>query len=203
MSRKIKLHTFNVLFQLFAYLADRTGGWRLFVKPKLVLGSLIMGLGLVGSMPINAQTLSKKGASNLKKSSIKFNGPIVTHNEPIVTCYERVTEPIDTANIIFDVVEQMPEFPGGDSAMVAFIHKNITPQPMAQCYSGIGGKVFCKFIVEKDGSISNITVIRSLDPTCDKEAVRVLKLLPKFIPGKQNGQPVRVYYTLPIIFNFE
>jgi len=65
------------------------------------------------------------------------------------------------------------------------------------------GKVVCRFVVEKDGSISNITVIRSLDPGCDKEAVRVIKLLPKFIPGKQNGQAVRVYYILPVIFKPE
>jgi len=200
MSRKIKLHTFNVLFQLFAYLADRTGGWRMFVRPKLLLGSLIVGLGLASSMPINAQTQSKKGSGGLKKSSIKFDGPLVTHNEPIVTCYERVTEPIDTANIIFDVVEQMPQYPGGDSAMIAFIHKNITPQPIAQCYNGIGGKVICRFIVDTDGSLNNFTILRSLDPTCDKEAIRVLKLLPKFIPGKLNGRVVRVYYTVPVIF---
>lgn len=200
MSRKIKLHTFNALFQLFAYLADKTGGWRVFVHPKMLLGSLILGLGLAGSMPINAQTQSKKGSSGLKKTSIKFDGPLVTHNEPIVTCYERVTEPIDTANIIFEVVEQMPQYSGGDSAMIAFIHKNMTPQPIAQCYNGIGGKVICRFIVDTDGSLSNFTILRSLDPTCDKEAVRVLKLLPKFIPGKLNGRVVRVYYTVPVIF---
>ncbi len=200
MSRKIKLHTFNALFQLFAYLADRTGGWRVFVHPKMLLGSLILGLGLAGSMPINAQTQSKKGSSGLKKTSIKFDGPLVTHNEPIVTCYERVTEPIDTANIIFEVVEQMPQYSGGDSAMIAFIHKNMTPQPIAQCYNGIGGKVICRFIVDTDGSLSNFTILRSLNPTCDKEAIRVLKLLPKFIPGKLNGRVVRVYYTVPVIF---
>jgi len=200
MSKRIKLHTFRTLFLLFAYLADRTGGWRVFVRPKLLLGSLIVGLGLASSMPINAQTQSKKGTSGLKKSSIKFDGPLVTQNGPIVTCYDTVTEPIDTANVIFDVVEQMPQYPGGDSAMIAFIHKNITPQPMAQCYSGIGGKVICRFIVEKDGSVTDITILRSIDPTCDKEAIRVLKLLPKFIPGKLNGRVVRVYYTLPVIF---
>ncbi|MBV5281040.1 MAG: energy transducer TonB [Paludibacter sp.] len=200
MSSKIKFHTFNALFRLFAYLADRTGGWRVFVRPKLLLGSLIVGLGLASSMPINAQTQLKKGSSGLKKTSFKFDGPLVIHNEPIVTCYERVTEPIDTANIIFDVVEQMPQYPGGDSAMIAFIHKNITPQPIVQCYNGIGGKVICRFIVDTDGSLNNFTILRSLDPTCDKEAIRVLKLLPKFIPGKLNGRVVKVYYTVPVIF---
>ena len=200
MSRKIKLHTFNVLFQLFAYLADKTGGWRVFVRPKLLLGSLIVGLGLASSMPINAQTQLKKGSSGLKKSSIKFDGPLVTHNEPIVTCYERVTEPIDTANIIFDVVEQMPELPGGHSALFEFIEKNLIIPTDSTCNLKTQGSVYCSLIIEKDGSVSKITALRSLDICRDKEAIRVLKLLPKFIPGKQNGKVVRVYYNLRVNF---
>jgi len=189
MSRKIKFHTFNVLFQLFAYLADKTGGWRMFVRPKLLLGSLIVGLGLATPKTIQAQNQnsSKKSQTDSIGSS-KYNGTL---------CYD--TNIVDTTKI-YTVIEQMPQFSGGDSAMMAFIQKNITPQPMAQCYSGIGGKVICRFIVEKDGSVTDITILRSIDPTCDKEAIRVLKLLPKFIPGKQNGQAVRVYYTLPVIF---
>lgn len=103
---------------------------------------------------------------------------------------------------IIDLIEQMPQFPGGESALLSFIKKNLTKPPIAQCDNGVPGKVICRFVVEKDGSISNITIIRSLDPACDKEAVRVLKLLPKFIPGKQNDKAVRVYYTLPVIFKF-
>jgi protein TonB len=200
MSIKIKLHTFNVLFQLFAFLADRTGGWRVFVRPKLLLGSLIVGLGLASSIPINAQTQLKKGSGGLKKSSIKFDGPLITHNEPIVTCYDTATEPIDTANIIFEVVDQMPKYPGGDSTLISFIQKNLTQLPVTQCYNGLSAKVICRFIVDTDGSLSNFTILRSLDPTCDKEAIRVLKLLPKFIPGKLNGRVVRVYYTFPVSF---
>ena len=75
--------------------------------------------------------------------------------------------------------------------------------PTAQCYNGISGKVICRFVVEKDGSLSNITVVRSLDNSDDKEAVRIIKKMPKWIPGKLNGKVVRVYYTLPIKFNPE
>jgi len=103
----------------------------------------------------------------------------------------------------YTVIESMPQFPGGESTLLSFIQKNLTKLPITQCYNGVMGKVVCRFVVEKDGSISNITVIRSLDPGCDKEAVRVIKLLPKFIPGKQNGQAVRVYYILPVIFKPE
>jgi TonB family protein len=96
---------------------------------------------------------------------------------------------------IFDVVEQMPEFPGGISALLSFIDKNITKSPLA---GGLNYKVFCRMVIEKDGSVSNITVIKSVDSECDKEAVRVLKLLPKFIPAKYNGQNVRAYYIIPV-----
>ncbi len=192
MSKRIKLHTFNVLFQLFAYLADKTGGWRMFVHPKMLLGSLILGLGLASSMPINAQTQLKKGSSSLKKSSIKSNGPIVT-------CYEKVTEPIDTANIVFDVVQQMPQFPGGDIALMNFLEKHIK-YPSNESLSNTNGKVICGFIVNKDGSISDITIYRRLDPILDSIAIKAIKAMPKFIPGMHLGKTVRVRYTLPIIF---
>lgn len=103
---------------------------------------------------------------------------------------------------IYQTVEQMPQFPGGESALMSSISKNLTYPPVAQ-ENGIQGKVILRFKVEADGSISNITVVRSLDPACDKEAIRLVKLLPKFIPAKQNGINVAVWYTLPIAFKLE
>ena len=195
MSRKIKLHTFNALFQLFAHLADRTGGWRVFVRPKLLLGSLIVGLGLAIPKTIQAQNhnSSKKSLTDSIDSS-KYNGAI---------CYViKAPDNVDTTKI-YTVIDQMPLFPGGDDELLNFITKN-KRHPIVSCYeNSISGKVICQFVVEKDGSISDISIIRSLDPTCDKEAMRVLKLLPKFIPGKQNGQAVRVYYTIPIVFSLD
>jgi len=192
MSGKIKLHTFHFLFRLFAYLADKSGGWRVFVRPKLLLGSLIVGLGLATPKTIQAQNQdsSKKSQTDSIDSS-KYNG---------VLCYD--TNNVDTSKI-YTVIEQMPQFPGGDGELLSFINKN-KRYPVVSCYeNSISGKVICQFVVEKNGSISNISIIRSLDPTCDKEAVRIIKLLPKFIPGKQNGQAVKVYYILPVIFKPE
>ena len=190
MSRKIKLHTFNVLFQLFAYLADRTGGWRIFVRPKLLLGSLIVGLGLASNMPISAQKQSRKTITN-STSRNKTNNTI-----------PKTIKSADEDSI-YEVVDQMPQFPGGDAEFFSFITKN-KRYPVVSCYeNSISGKVICQFVVEKDGSVTNITILRSLDPTCDKEAVRIIKLLPIFIPGKQNGQAVRVYYTIPVTFKME
>jgi TonB family protein len=187
MSRKIKLHTFNALFQLFAYLADRTGGWRVFVRPKLLLGSLIVGLGLASNMPINAQKQSRRAITN-STSRNKTNNPT-----------PKTIKSVDE-DPIYEVVDQMPEFPGGDGALMTFITRNITPQPIGECYTAVDGKVICGFVIEKDGSLSDIKIVRSFDSYMDKDALRIIKMLPKFIPGKQNGKVVRVRYKLPVLF---
>jgi len=103
---------------------------------------------------------------------------------------------------VYAVVEQMPQFPGGESAMLSTIGQNLKYPVIAQ-ENGIQGKVIVRFLVEKDGSISKVEVVRSLDPACDKEAIRLIRLLPKFIPAKQNGVNVSVWYTLPITFKLE
>jgi len=100
-----------------------------------------------------------------------------------------------------NLVEKMPQFPGGDKALIEFIGKNLKLAPMADCEHGIPGAVYLRFIVTKKGTITNVQVVRSLDPACDKEAIRIAKLFPKWIPGEQNGQKVDVYYTLPVSFN--
>ncbi|MBQ3636116.1 MAG: energy transducer TonB [Bacteroidales bacterium] len=104
-------------------------------------------------------------------------------------------EPVD----IFIAAEQMPEFPGGTGALMRYIAQSIKYPPMA-IDNGIQGKVFVKFVVEADGSVSNVEVARPYDPSLDKEAVRVVKSMPKWSPGKQRGRPVRVAYTMPINF---
>jgi len=103
---------------------------------------------------------------------------------------------------VYTVVEQMPKFPGGEDAMLSFIGQNLKSPINAQVH-GIQGKVIVRFLVERNGSISKVEVVRCLNPDCDKEAIRVVRLLPKFTPGKQNGVPVAVWYTLPITFKLE
>ncbi len=102
----------------------------------------------------------------------------------------------------YDVVEQMPQFPGGDEALMRFLSRKIKYPVVAQ-ENGIQGKVICGFVVTKTGQIVDVNVLRSLDPSCDKEAIRVIKLLPRWIPGKQNGVNVAVKYTLPLRFKLE
>jgi len=110
--------------------------------------------------------------------------------------------PDETATKVFDVVEQMPSFPGGDAALMSFLNKNIKYPVIAE-ENGIQGRVVATFVVERDGSITDVKVIKSVDPSLDKEAVRVLKSMPKWIPGKQNGQAVRVKYTVPVTFRLQ
>lgn len=99
-------------------------------------------------------------------------------------------------------VEQMPKFPGGDAELYKFISNNLNYPAMA-IENNVQGRVVVQFVVTKDGSIGNVKVVRSVDRDLDNEAIRVCKKLPKFIPGKQNGQPVNVWYTLPVTFKLQ
>ena len=102
----------------------------------------------------------------------------------------------------FIVVENMPEFPGGDQALMEFLAKNIK-YPRRAKNIGIEGRVYLKFIVDVDGSISDIQVIKGIGAGCDEEAVRVLNMLPKFSPGKQRGMAVKVQMQLPVNFKLQ
>ena len=103
---------------------------------------------------------------------------------------------------VFDVVEQMPSFPGGPSALMQYLSSNIK-YPVVAEENGVQGRVVCTFVVERDGSITDVRVIKSVDPSLDKEAVRVVKSMPKWIPGTQNGSAVRVQYTVPVTFRLQ
>ena len=104
---------------------------------------------------------------------------------------------------IFVVVESMPEFPGGQQEMMKFIAENIKYPVIAQ-ENGIQGRVICQFVIEKNGSVTDIQVVRSSgDASLDKEAERVIKTMPKWKPGKQRGKPVRVKYTIPVSFRLQ
>ena len=103
---------------------------------------------------------------------------------------------------VFDVVEQMPSFPGGDAELMKFLSTHIK-YPVVAEENGNQGRVIASFVVERDGSITDVKVIKSVDPSLDKEAIRVLKSMPKWIPGKQNGSTVRVKYTVPVTFRLQ
>lgn len=108
----------------------------------------------------------------------------------------------DKVDKVFTNVEQMPKFHSGDAELYKFISNHLN-YPVMSIEQGIQGKVVVQFVVAKDGSIGKVKVVRSLSPDCDNEAIRVCKMLPKFIPGKHNGQPVNVWYTLPVTFTLK
>lgn len=99
----------------------------------------------------------------------------------------------------FVSVEQMPQFPGGEAAMMKYIYSNIH-YPQIALENGIQGRVTLQFVVGTDGNITDIRVLQGIDRICNEEAIRVIKSMPRWIPGKQNGKAVRVLYTVPVIF---
>ena len=103
---------------------------------------------------------------------------------------------------IFTVVEEQPSYPGGEEARIAFLQQNIK-YPEEAKELGIQGKVFVTFVVEVDGSITDVRVLRGIGGGCDEEAIRVVKSMPHWVPGKQRGVPVRVQFNLPIKFTLQ
>ena len=108
----------------------------------------------------------------------------------------------EVATKVFDVVEEMPSFPGGSAALMSYLSSN-TKYPVVAQENGVQGRVIVSFVVERDGSISDVKVARSVDPSLDREAQRVVKSMPKWKPGKQNGSAVRVKYTVPVVFRLQ
>ena len=108
----------------------------------------------------------------------------------------------EAENKVFDVVEQMPSFPGGPSALMAYLSSHVKYPAVAE-ENGIQGRVTVQFVVEKDGSVTDVKTMKSVDPSLDREAERVVKSMPKWIPGKQNGSAVRVKYFVPVVFRLQ
>ena len=113
-----------------------------------------------------------------------------------------VVEEPEKEEEIFQVVEHMPEFPGGTAELMKYLQKNIKYPTISQ-ENGVQGRVIVQFVVNRDGSIVEPTVIRSVDPYLDKEALRVVSTMPKWKPGEQRGKPVRVKFTLPVQFRLQ
>ena len=113
-----------------------------------------------------------------------------------------VEKPKEAEVQVFRSVEQMPQFPGGESALMKILQSHINYPPMA-VENGVQGRVVVQFVVDKTGKVGEVMVVRNVDKDLDKEAVRVCKSLPKFTPGRQNGQAVAVWYTLPVTFKLQ
>lgn len=121
------------------------------------------------------------------------NAPEPVRSEPL-----NKPQPVNSTRV-YDVVEQMPSFPGGISGLMTYLNQN-TRYPAVAQENGVQGRVVVSFVVGKDGHISDVTVLRSVDPSLDKEAIRVVRNMPRWTPGKQGGEPVRVRYNVPVSF---
>ena len=127
-------------------------------------------------------------------------------NGEVLKAKEVITQPEPPKHVeenkVFDVVEQMPSFPGGPQALLQYLNSNVKYPVVAQ-ENGVQGRVVISFVVEKDGSVTDVQVAKSVDPSLDKEAQRVVKSMPHWIPGKQNGSAVRVKYVVPVSFKLQ
>ncbi|WP_279168726.1 energy transducer TonB [Muribaculum intestinale] len=143
------------------------------------------------------ETTTAFGQSDFDKGTDDRNA-VREHKDEIIVEEKKPVE----ENKVFTAVEQMPQFPGGEAELMKYIQKNLKYPPVAM-ENNIQGRVVVQFVVTKTGKIGEVKVARGRDPDLDKEAVRVVKSLPDFIPGKMNGQSVNVWYTLPITFKLQ
>lgn len=127
-------------------------------------------------------------------------------NGQVLKAQEAIAQPDppkqEEENKIFDIVEQPPSFPGGNSALMEYLGKNVKYPVVAQ-ENGVQGRVTVVFVVERDGSVTDVKVAKSVDPSLDREAARVVASMPRWIPGKQNGSAVRVKFNVPVSFRLQ
>lgn len=131
-----------------------------------------------------------------------FKEQVVQVPEPPKEEPKPIEQPKPKVDEIFTAVEQPAQFPGGDAKMMQWLSKNIRYPDIAQ-QNGVQGRVIVKFVVEKDGKVSSPSIVKGVDKDLDREAMRVVQAMPKWQPGKNNGQPVRSYFTLPVTFKLQ
>ena len=185
----------------------------------------VTNLSKINIEKIKPQELPKEQKQEEVKAQIKFVPPVIRPDdevkegeemqsqdmltaaplddkvgqEIVATPIETVKEIAQEEEPVFQAVEQMPTFPGGTEEMMKYLSKN-TQYPQTAAENGIQGTVFVQFVVDKNGRITDVKVIRGVDPELDKEAIRVAKSMPSWLPGKQNGEAVRVAFTMPVKF---
>ena len=146
-------------------------------------------------------TLSQLEEPEVKQEEMKRVEPVAPP-PPALKSSIKFTAPPEEEEKVFDMVEQMPTFPGGTNELMKYIADHLKYPTIAQ-ENGVEGRVICQFVVSSDGRVRDAKVVKTLDPYCDKEAIRVIMSMPKWIPGKQNGKAVSVKYTVPIVFRLQ
>ena len=190
-------------------------------KAGILKYSLIVPLALALVLSSNAETLVNKAKNVISQKEVVTEELTGTTNTDIASTanasikneVQIAQTPVDSLpqssnqaieksenELIYSVIEKMPQFPGGEGELINYIGKNVK-YPANAMSKGIQGKTLVRFVVNNLGKVEKAVVVRGLDPECDKEALRVISAMPQFIPGEQNGKKVSVYYTLPIVFS--
>jgi protein TonB len=150
------------------------------------------------SEAVKSPIVAPEPESKTKVAAVKTHKPATKANAPKVK--PKIEQPQTRSDTtVYMMVEDRPEFSGGDQALMKYLSENIK-YPKEAKDKGIQGRVTVEFVVEKDGSISNAEIMRGIDPSLDAEAVRVVSAMPRWKPGKQRGNLVRVRYSIPIIY---
>lgn len=176
------------LYRIISFLSD-SFGVQFLTKYKVLLGTSLLIL-------TSCQLVKKNDRNNGFVSSDSDDYPIVMCYDPVAP--EPPEDPSDE-DYTYMISEEIPEFPGGAEKMEEYIYKQIQ-YPEAALENEISGRVALTVIIEKDGSLNEIEVVRGVDPDLDKEAIRIIKGMPKWRPGKQNGKEIRMKYVIPINF---
>lgn len=175
------------------------------VQPQRIKSSIKFTAPVIKKDEEVAETDEMKSQEELGETKVAISvadvqGNDDEHGEDIADIKELITS--EEEEKVYDVVEQQPVFPGGEEKLLDYISKNLKYPSIAQ-EQGIQGVVILRFIVTSSGHVGEVQVIKSLDPYCDREAKRVIQSLPAFIPGKQQGKPVSVWFNIPVRFKIE
>ena len=215
MSAKIKFSFIKMFFRLFSFLADKTGGWKIFVQPKIMLGTMIIGFGVVAC---NSAEKAKSNNETIVADTTKIAQDIdtviadtakieVTNKRKKATvkqkpydsiiacyaCYVPLEEPI------YEYVEKKAEFRGGEKELYRWLKENLKYPFIAEA-NNIEGRVYVNFVVRPDGKIVNVQIEKGVHSLLDDEAIRLVKSMPRWKPAQKEGKNVSVSFTLPIYF---
>lgn len=186
-------------------ISDTEGNFRLLIQEGDSL--LLSHIGYKGVAFLVKNKINHIGTIQMKRKQEELGEIIVTgygknNDNHLPSAYNRSQQTINQDNEVFVIVEEMPEFPGGASALMQYIASSVKYPATAQ-QNGIQGRVICTFTVNADGSIIDAKIDKSIDPSLDSEALRIICAMPKWKPGKQRGKPVAVEYTVPINFRLQ
>ncbi len=187
--------------------------WRHYERPEIDLGTLEVDFIEEEDIPITRQEqpppppppepsqeliIVDDDVELEEEFTIDVDADVFTEVQEFTPIVIEEEEAVDE-DVIFTVVEDQPEFPGGEAARQRFLEENLRYPQMAR-EAGIQGTVFVTFVVETDGSVTDVRILRGIGGGCDEEAVRVVRMMPRWEPGRQRGQPVRVQFNMPIRF---